>query len=605
MNQLQQYQQNYGEAYAQTLPTVGDAMAQILKFFGVDVVYGVGGDFAANIITALQRSLEIVPSSNEMHAGFCGCGDAEINGISAVLTTYTVGSLPCTSAAALAKSEKLPVIFISGAPAETEINQFNIHHTVANASDWSTDYDSALNSFAALGIKAERLQGARNPRQANVAAERFLQLVKHAYVHKEPVFIEVPRDVVNSLTQAIQLPASLAVLNDSFFALSGCELITQHIIEKLSHAKAPMVYLGENSKLNHQLIELVMQFCQKLQIPFATSWLAKGIVDEHHPLSLGSYNGVFSAPEQVAYIEHTVDYVLDIDSSVSVSDIGNGFNTGTHRIDNFDNKTVLKGVVPNQQGLIHVMQALLDAELAPFQYDAPVKSEPQLTAKQSLGFDVIAAACNQIQQSIEPALVYVPEVGNSFFASFGLTPKLSSLGRSWITNPWYGAMGTSLPYARAAARRLKQQASKDRVVVITGDGGFHFQLNELIHFQREQLDVTIIYMRNDIFHLGKSSESDIYNCSTGQFDVCKLVEAYGGSGSRATTKGELESEFKRALQLAGIRLIEVPVSTAPERQCREIKLLNLYIKKQNGDPQALREWAALTDGETISEPAPR
>ena len=126
------YEQNFGADYQRSLVSLGQTMRQIIKHFGVDTVYGVGGDFAANLIAALdQDGLTVSPSSNELNAGFCACAKAEMEGIGFCLTTYTVGSLPCVSAAALAKTEGLPVVFISGAPGEDEVHQSGIHHMLS------------------------------------------------------------------------------------------------------------------------------------------------------------------------------------------------------------------------------------------------------------------------------------------------------------------------------------------------------------------------------------------------------------------------------------------------------------------------------------------
>jgi TPP-dependent 2-oxoacid decarboxylase len=184
-------------------------MAQVIEFFQCQRIYGVGGDFAANIIAALENEVDICPSSNEMHAGFSACAQAEIDGLGFCLTTYTVGSLPCTSAAALAITESLPVVFISGAPAETEVNNVAIHHTVHSHSSWKADYDNALNAFEALGMTVERLQGDRAKGHPNLAGKRFYQLVAQAYRTKQPVFIEIPRDQVFCKTQPLKLPSSI------------------------------------------------------------------------------------------------------------------------------------------------------------------------------------------------------------------------------------------------------------------------------------------------------------------------------------------------------------------------------------------------------------
>lgn len=587
--------EHFGQDYVESLPTLGSAIVEILNWFGCDEVFGVGGDFAANLISALSNHVQLSPAGNEMHAGFTACGFAEFNGIGAVLTTYTVGSLPCTSAAALAITERLPVIFISGAPGEGEISTHSIHHTVAPASAWRTDYDCALNAFKALGMKAERLQGSRNSYQPNMAAERFFQLVAEAYVNKQPVFIEVPRDLVFQQTQALSLPTCPDELARDHFVLKGEGHIAHQIIAKLNACQSPLVYVGENAKLNNKLKTLVMNLCHQFNIPYATSWLAKGILDESHPLSFGSYNGVFSRPVNRHYIEHQVDYILEIDTSIYHQDTNAAFNTGTHFINEFNNKTVIKSTAEDNQGIINILNIVLSSATKRFTAVHQTTCFEKEDDNAKLDFHNLTPTLNFIQQQIAPSLVYIPEIGNSYFASYDLKTRQSVLGRSWLTNPWYAAMGTSLPYARAVAKKLKQLASDDIAVVITGDGGFNFQLNELIHFQREKLTVIIVYMRNDIFHLGKSSDGDIYHCSTPEFNTRKLVEAYGGRGKKCKSVGEFVEIFTQAVtQNRGIILIEVPADTSPEYQSHEIKMLNLYIQAQNGDPKAASQWRKIS-----------
>ncbi|WDE14481.1 thiamine pyrophosphate-binding protein [Thalassomonas haliotis] len=572
-------------------------MAQTLAFFGSRRIYGVGGDFAANLISAFEDELDICPSSNEMHAGFTACGQAEVEGLGVCLTTYTVGSLPCVSAAALALTEKLPVVFISGAPGENEINHMALHHTVSSCSTWRSEYDAALESFKALGIRSERLQGERNPGQPNVAGEHFFRLVAHAFLNKEPVFIEVPRDLVADKTQAIEFPPSLCQLPQEVFLLKGVSLVAQQVVAKLLAANKPLLYLGEKAKLNKELLAVVKRFCHQYQIPYTTTWFAKGVLDEFEPLSLGAYNGVFTDEQVRDYIENEVDYVLEVATSIYQLDTNTAFDTGTHLLNDFENKTILKGTSQLEKDLIGIFEQLLAADLPVFDFTSPTSTGGELFADEKIDFHNLTRVLNSLQSLDQRAYVYFPEIGNSYFASYSLKTRMSSLGRSWITNPWYAAMGTSLPYARAACKQLQQlggkktATGKDVAVVITGDGGFNFQLNDLIHFLRDDLSVIIIYMRNDIFHLGKNSDAEIYHCSDKNFDVISLVKAYGGEGKRCTTVAEFRDYFSACADAnSGIKLIEVPASLEEQYQCREISLLNLYIKARNGIPQAVIDW---------------
>jgi len=593
-NSVERYAENFGQIYADSLPTLGEAMVEILAFFNCQRIYGVGGDFAANLIKALENDITISPSSNEMHAGFTACGQAEVEGLGVCLTTYTVGSLPCASAAALALTEKLPVVFISGAPGENEIGETALHHTVSSCATWHSEYNAALDAFKALGMKAERLQGERNPRQPNIAAEQFFKLVSHAYLNKEPVFIEVPRDLLRSKTQTLKLPTSINELAHDLFISNGIEQVVAHVVEKLKQAKKPLLYLGVKAKLNKPLLESIRLFCEKHNIPYTTTWFAKGLLDEYSPLSLGAYNGVFSEPTHRHYIENEVDYVLEIATSIYPLDTNIAFNTGTHVLHHFKNKTAIKGTAQQELDLIKIFDLLNSADIASFQFEQAAINVELLDPASKIDFHNITKVLNQCQDKDQRGYIYFPEIGNSYFASYGLKTRQSSLQRSWLCNPWYAAMGTSLSYARAACEQLKQQKSHDIAVVLTGDGGFNFQLNELIHFLRAKLNVIIIYMRNDIFHLGKNSDAEVYQCSTPEFDVQMLIKAYGGEAKRCGTIAEFTDYFNQCTaQNQGIKLIEVPADTSEQYQCEQIQLLNLYINAQNGDAKAVEQWQAL------------
>jgi len=588
------YESNLGTKYSDSLPTVGGVIADVVQFFGGKRIYGVGGDFAANLIAALENEVDICPSSNEMHAGFSACAQAEIDGLGFCLTTYMVGSLPCTSAAALAVTEGLPVVFISGAPGEVEVNSQAIHHTIHPNASWKTDYDNALEAFSALGVKVERLQGDRASGQPNVAGKRFYHLVAEAYRTKQPVFIEVPRDQVDCKTQLIKLPNSLDEVFWGNNVLTGSELVADVITDKLSRSKAPLLYIGDRLKHNETLKIQIIEFANKFNIPYATSWFAKGVFDEYQPLCLGAYNGVFTQTVGRNYIEDKVDYILDIATSIFPQDSNTAFGTGSHKVEHFKNKTLLKGGTLLERDLVEIFTELLSRDIQRFEFSPLDEHSIEKTNDDDeIDFNNLAKTLNELQESINTPLVYLPEVGNSYFASYGLKVTKTSVGRSWLTNPWYGAMGTALPYARVVAQRMQDNGDKDRAVVIIGDGGFHFQLNELIHFLKDQTNVTILYMRNNIFHLGKSGDSKIYHCNDQSFDVHSIIKAYRGKSTTCISVAEFKQEFTASITQQGISLIEVLAKPIEERQCNELKLLNLYIKSKNGNPEAIKQWQTL------------
>jgi TPP-dependent 2-oxoacid decarboxylase len=593
-NLMESFVKNFGEEYCAQLPTLAESIVQILKFYGCNRIYGIGGDYVANLIKSIEKEIELLPSSNEMHAGFTACGQAEAEGLGVCLTTYTVGSLPSLAAAAIAKTERLPVIFISGAPGENEMTNSSLHHIVCSNDDWKINYNAALNAFSALGIRAERLQGPRSRNQPNIANEQFFNLITYAYEHKEPVFIEVPRDLPQSKVQAMTLPFSPSVAIQKPVILSGANLIAKEVARKLQLAKKPLVFFGEKIKFNRVLITEILEFCKNHNIPYSSNLFAKGILDESDPLCVGMYNGVFSQDPVRKYIETEVDYILEIGTSIFTQDTGTAFATGTHIIDDFTNKTTIKGTSPSCSDVQTVIEYLKKEKIPSFSF-VPFKKEiTQLNPNAPITFNNLTDTLNELQTSFSEAFIYLAEIGNSYFASFNLNTKASSIGRSWITNPWYAAMGTSLPYARAICHTLRAKHYKDIPVVITGDGGFHFQVNDLIQFQRDKLFVIIILMNNQIFHLGKNGTSEIYNSTAPEFDISMLAKAYGGKAYPCTSVAEFKTHFINCAKAkTGINILEVKASTKEEDLCKEIQLLNLYIKSRLGAPEDVAKWNSI------------
>ena len=142
---------------------------------------------------------------------------------------------------------------------------------------------------------------------------------------------------------------------------------------------------------------------------------------------------------------------------------------------------------------------------------------------------------------------------------------------------------------------IDDASKQERAVVIIGDGGFHFQLNELIHFLKDKTDLTIIYMRNNIFHLGKSGDGKIYHCNDDSFDVHHIISAYQGQSKRCATVADFKESFLAFQQCSGVSLIEVLADPVESNQSHELRLLNLYIKSQNGQADAMEKWQSLTN----------
>ena len=108
-------------------------------------------------------------------------------------------------------------------------------------------------------------------------------------------------------------------------------------------------------------------------------------------------------------------------------------------------------------------------------------------------------------------------------------------------------------------------AGGDRVVLITGDGSFGMNLNELATAVTYQVPVVIVLMNNGVlgmvrqwqtFFYGKRYSHTVLNRKT---DFVKLADAFGARASRATTIGEFEAAFQAAMEYDGPYLIDTVI----------------------------------------------
>lgn len=129
--------------------------------------------------------------------------------------------------------------------------------------------------------------------------------------------------------------------------------------------------------------------------------------------------------------------------------------------------------------------------------------------------------------------------------------------RKFVSSGGLGTMGYGLGAAIGA-----QMASGDKTVLITGDGSFGMNLNELATAVTYNTPVVIVLMNNGVLGMvrqwqtlffGKRYSSTILERKT---DFVKLAEAFGAKASRAANIEEFEAAFIEAIKHDGPYLID-------------------------------------------------
>ena len=129
--------------------------------------------------------------------------------------------------------------------------------------------------------------------------------------------------------------------------------------------------------------------------------------------------------------------------------------------------------------------------------------------------------------------------------------------RRFVSSGGLGTMGFGLGAAIGA-----RVATNDPTVLITGDGSFGMNLNELATAVTYNIPLVIVLANNGVLGMvrqwqnlffGKRFSNTVLERKT---DFVKLAEAFGATGFRATSIDEFEDAFKKALTINGPVVID-------------------------------------------------
>ncbi|MCF7852181.1 MAG: acetolactate synthase AlsS [Simkaniaceae bacterium] len=121
-------------------------------------------------------------------------------------------------------------------------------------------------------------------------------------------------------------------------------------------------------------------------------------------------------------------------------------------------------------------------------------------------------------------------------------------------------LGVSLPWAIAA----KLAKPKQKVISISGDGGFCFSAMELETAVREKIHFVHCIWVDHAYDMVKQQQLMKYNRETvvefGKIDFVKFAESFGAYGFRVNDSEELLPILQKAIHLDGPVIIEVPIN---------------------------------------------
>ena len=158
---------------------------------------------------------------------------------------------------------------------------------------------------------------------------------------------------------------------------------------------------------------------------------------------------------------------------------------------------------------------------------------------------VIGEICSQCG----PEAVYVTDVGqHQMWAAQYLRHTKS---RGFITSGGLGTMGFGYGAAIGAQMALGRD---QRVVMLTGDGSFHMNLNEACTAVSYHLPIITVIFNNQVLGMVRQWQTSFYGKRYSQTDphrktnFVKLAEGFGLKGYHCENLAQFQAAFAEALQ---------------------------------------------------------
>lgn len=378
-----------------------------------------------------------------------------------------------------------------------------------------------------------------------------------------PVFFCIPEDL-----QETHLPEPVTFAPSANPAAPAVDARTVNTaVDLLLGASSPVLLAGTGVDWAQAQNE-VKDLAELLSLPVASSYTAKGVFPEDHPLALGCLgNGgrMYARP-----FFQEADLVLAV---------GTSFSEGTTL--GFGYKAIPEGarivhidIDPEQFGRIYpatlAIQADAKSALCAIIDNAKTRSPKAASDRKPAIQQAKQAWHSEIDAQIDKSnLTYAAVLkalndqltGKEILTTSGMTGdtlRNVEAATPIIHAGEFRAIGTAL----ATAYGVKIGRPDARVICVTGDGSFMMEQQELATARYHNIPVMVLILRNNAYGGMKRDQEKTYGgriIGTELFipDLVKLAELYGARGHRVTKKEQLAPVFKETLSKDEFVIVDV------------------------------------------------
>jgi pyruvate oxidase len=528
--------------------TVADVLVETLVANGVTHVFGMVGHSNLGFADAMRRAesrgeLTFVGIRHEGAAAFAASAFGKLTGRPAACFAIAgPGSTNLLTGLYDARLDGAPVVAVSGQVPSAVLGRGAFQ---------DLDLSAAFRDVAAWTTTVHA--GSDHGELAALA-------VKHAVDARGVAHLVLPDEVQ---TQPSDAPAVVAEGRISDRRVRPAAEALERAADLLRRARRPVLVVGHGAR---EAAAQVRALAERLGAPVLTTFKAKGLVPDTHPLGAGVLGR--SGTPVASWLMNESDLVVAVGASFS-NHTGIAAYKPIVQVD--DDHAAIGRFHPVTVGVLGDAALTLAELLEALDAAGDAKAEDQtadVAARWALwraektrrvaddrGHGVSAAAVfDALSRHLPADAVVTVDVGNH---AYSLGRYLESAGQPVLMSGYLGSIGFGYPAALGAWAAAPGRP----VVAVTGDGGFGQYAMEVTTAVRHGIPVKHVLLDNH--SLGKiakeqlAADYPVWHTALHNPDWAAFAELCGATGIRVTARDELDTAMRRLFAAPGPATLHV------------------------------------------------
>ncbi|MGN1433190.1 MAG: biosynthetic-type acetolactate synthase large subunit [Ruminococcus sp.] len=530
--------------------TGAEIICECLLEQGVDTVFGYPGGAALNTYDALYKysdRINHILTAHEQGASHAADGYARSTGkTGVVMTTSGPGATNIVTGLATANIDSIPLVAITGNVTTDQLGRDSFQEV---------DIVNIVKPVTKASYLVEKVEDLAD------TIRKAFALAQHG--RKGPVLVDVPKDVTANKTEFTPKEPEKPEL----FEIKNPESV-RRVQQLIRNSKRPMIYAG-GGILSANASPEFRAFAELIDAPVCCSLMGLGCIPARHPLCVGNIGMHGGYESGMATAECDLLIACGARFSDRVAGDREKFGEQAKIVQlEIDEKEINKNVKVDEYILGDIKNILIAltvgleqqkhedwlAKIEEWKHHFDDVKAPE--SEYPLPQDILQAI-NEIKADED---IIATDVGQHqmWVAQYSKIEARKTL----LTSGGMGTMG----FGMGAAIGAQVSHPDKRVFLITGDGSFHMNLNELVTMKSYDLPVVMVVMNNSVLGMVRQWQKLFYGSRFSQTDphratdFVKLANAFGVEGMRITKPEEIKPVLQKAFDLKKPVLVDCVIS---------------------------------------------